>query len=480
MTEDATSYAIRKHKLATAVERGRALLFTLLENYRMPLDNLQAVNGELVDRFRALSASMEESSLSEGAARTGGANMQDQVGRRQRLAADCDQALQEIRQLDGFVNFVRVTPFARLRKAADRGPVILVNISQYGSEVIIIHKAGEPISVPLPEATTDAVNELARTLHQTVGDHPDERESDKILGRILRNTWTKIVEPIVFQLENTLKLRRWSRIWWIPTSLASSLPLHAAGIYVPGGRNLPDRFTSSYALTFFGFIRSQTGYQTLKSMRRPRILVIAQSGAEGEQQLPHVPQEVALMRALTAEVTVVEGDKCTREAVLAGLKETAWTHFACHGNQNPTEPFKSHFSLRTRNTSLTLLDIIRTGLPQAELVVLSACHSAAGDESTPDEGIHLTAGMLFTGFRSVVGTMWAIPDEDGPAVAEESYKYMFRNGPEAADCRDASEGLTKAIGALRRRKRHCEDTLSSLRGLVRRRSDPSTSPMWAR
>ncbi|KAG8887122.1 hypothetical protein FRB98_000482 [Tulasnella sp. 332] len=420
MTEDATSYAIRKHKLATAVERGRALLFTLLENYRMPLDNLQAVNGELVDRFRALSASMEESSLSEGAARTGGANMQDQ-----RLAAGCDQALQEIRQLDGFENFLRVTPFARLRKAADRGPVILVNISQYGSEVIIIHKAGEPISVPLPEATTDAVNELARTLHQTVGDHPDERESDKILGRILRNTWTKIVEPIVFQLENTLKLRRWSRIWWIPTSLGLVAPPACCG---------------------------DIRYQTLKSMRRPRILVIAQSGAEGEQQLLHVPQEVALMRALTAEVTVVEGDKCTREAVLAGLKETAWTHFACHGNQNPTEPFKSHFSLRTRNTSLTLLDIIRTGLPQAELVVLSACHSAAGDESTPDEGIHLTAGMLFTGFRSVVGTMWAIPDEDGPAVAEESYKYMFRNGPEAADCRDASEGLTKAIGALRRRK----------------------------
>ncbi|KAG8859079.1 hypothetical protein FRB96_004649 [Tulasnella sp. 330] len=455
VTEDATSDAIGKHELARAVEiseRGRALLFTQLGNYRTPLYELQAVDNKLADRFRELSTSMEESSLSGGGGKIGGGAMTDHVGRRQRLAVEWDRTLQAIRELNGFENFLGVTPFTQLRRAANNGPVILVNISQYGSNAIIIHKTGEPISVTLPEATPTAIEALVRTLRQTTGTSLGEKESYKILETVLRDIWTKIVEPVVFQLENMLKVRRWSRIWWITTSLASLLPLHAAGVYVSGGRNLPDRFVSSYAITLSSLLRSRAGHPRRKNSLSPRILVVAQSGAEGEQQLPMVHHEVVIIRSLPAEVTVIEGDDCTRDPVLTGLMETDWVHFACHGKQHPTEPFQSHFSLLTRDTSLTLLDIIKTGLPQGELAVLSACHSAAGDESTPDEGIHLTAGVLFTGFRSVIGTMWAMADEDGPVIAEEFYKYMFRRGPEAADCRDAADGLAKAIRVLRRRK----------------------------
>lgn len=60
--------------------------------------------------------------------------------------------------------------------------------------------------------------------------------------------------------------------------------------------------------------------------------------------------------------------------------------------------------------------------------------------------------MMFTGFRSVVGTRWAMADEDGPIMAEEFYRHMFRNGPAAVDCRDVARALSKAIRELRRRK----------------------------
>lgn len=85
------------------------------------------------------------------------------------------------------------------------------------------------------------------------------------------------------------------------------------------------------------------------------------------------------------------------------------------------------------------LDIIEKGLAHAELAVLSACHSAAGDRATPDEVLHLTSAMQFAGFRSVVGTLWAMADDDGPVVAEEFYKHMLRTGiGEAADCTEAA------------------------------------------
>jgi hypothetical protein len=44
--------------------------------------------------------------------------------------------------------------------------------------------------------------------------------------------------------------------------------------------------------------------------------------------------------------------------------------------------------------------------PYAEFAFLSACHTADGDEETPDEVIHLAAGLQFSGFKSVIGTLW--------------------------------------------------------------------------
>ncbi|KAI0083131.1 CHAT domain-containing protein [Irpex rosettiformis] len=51
-------------------------------------------------------------------------------------------------------------------------------------------------------------------------------------------------------------------------------------------------------------------------------------------------------------------------------------------------------------------------LPNADLAVLSACQTATGDETLSDseEAVHLSAGMLNVGYKSVVGTMWSISD----------------------------------------------------------------------
>ncbi|KAG9036263.1 hypothetical protein FRB95_009411 [Tulasnella sp. JGI-2019a] len=451
VTEDATSHSITNHQLDTAIEiaeRGRALLFTQLGNYRTPLHDLEIRNKELADRFRTLSTALERSSTLFSQDEVGFVG--DQVARRQKMAASWDSTVQEIRQLDGFQNFLGVTPFTSLQKAAVDGPVILVNISHYGSSAVIVQAAADSFSVSLPGATPPAIDSLATALIEfTPG---GQRKGKRSLTDILRDLWAMIVWPIVLQLETILGLSAGSRIWWMPTSAAWWLPLHAAGPYKEGERNLPDRFISSYTPTLSSLIRSRSRYQTNHNAFGPRVLVVAQAEAEGQATLPSVAEEVAMTRRLPAEVTVMEGEDCTRANVLAGLKNTVWAHFSCHGYQHPTEPFKSCFSLRSPDESVTLLDIIKNGLPQAELAVLSTCHSAAGEKTTPDEAIDLAAGMMSSGFRSVVGTMWAMDDQDGPVMAEEFYKHMFRNGPGAVDCRDAAKALGMGVRELRRRK----------------------------
>jgi CHAT domain-containing protein len=70
----------------------------------------------------------------------------------------------------------------------------------------------------------------------------------------------------------------------------------------------------------------------------------------------------------------------------------------------------------------TLTDLMAAIVCNAELAFLSACNSARGDpHGTHDEGLHLAAAMQYRGFRSVVGTLWPMADDDGPDVARDFY-----------------------------------------------------------
>jgi CHAT domain-containing protein len=77
------------------------------------------------------------------------------------------------------------------------------------------------------------------------------------------------------------------------------------------------------------------------------------------------------------------------------------------------KPFEASFKLH-KGERLTLLNIVRSRLPDAEFAFLSCCHVAETTaESVSDEALHLTAAMQYCGFRGAVGTMWAMVDTDG-------------------------------------------------------------------
>lgn len=57
-----------------------------------------------------------------------------------------------------------------------------------------------------------------------------------------------------------------------------------------------------------------------------------------------------------------------------------------------------------------LIDIIENDAPHAKFAVFLACHTAIDDEEMHDEIIHLTPGLQFLGFNSVIGTLRAVDD----------------------------------------------------------------------
>ncbi|KAH9957612.1 hypothetical protein BC827DRAFT_1224793 [Russula dissimulans] len=67
---------------------------------------------------------------------------------------------------------------------------------------------------------------------------------------------------------------------------------------------------------------------------------------------------------------------------------------------------------------------------------------------------HVSAAVQYTGFRSVVGTMWAMADIDGQFLAKESYGSVFSDGREGVPYYErTAEALRDAVKELQRKKR---------------------------
>ncbi|KAG1820393.1 uncharacterized protein BJ212DRAFT_1478508 [Suillus subaureus] len=156
-------------------------------------------------------------------------------------------------------------------------------------------------------------------------------------------------------------------------------------------------YTCPYTPTLSALVRSK---HMMKKHVSLSFVVIrqGQSGAGKGKTLLAVNSELEFVHRLipvTANRTTISGDKVTRAGALEALQQDTWL-------------YKSHFVMKDEH--LTLLDIMERDIPHAEFAFLSSCHNAVNDEETPDEVIHLTAGLQFSGFKSVVGTLWEVDD----------------------------------------------------------------------
>jgi len=455
LATDAASAAIGAKDLGAAVELldlGRAILWSKMAGYRYPLDRLRQVHRQLADDLEMLNGQLERLALSSGSGLMDDekpmsqAHLEARMKKYRILSEEWDKVVEQIRKIEGFSNFLQAVPFATLQTAAAEGPVILINVSKYRSDAIVLHIDKPPILVPLPDVTPKQLIHLVEELALARDPGSVTNPSKRILP-ILRDLWKNVVSP-VHDCLTQLAVPQNSRIWWCPTSELCALPLHAAGPYQPRRRNLTDIYISSYIPTISTLISARSNM--IEQSNVPKLLLIGQPGdglANVQDEIDNVGQ---LLSDFGVGVTVIAGADASRETILRGLQQHSWTHFACHGHLGGKgEPFHASFQLHG-GSRLTLLELIQARLPNAELAFLSACHSAAGDASTPDETIHLAAALQFCGFRSVVGTLWAMEDRDGPTISKAFYEYMFREPGRKADFRDSAEALNLAIRAMRR------------------------------
>ncbi|KAG1850089.1 CHAT domain-containing protein [Suillus tomentosus] len=454
---DAASCAIRCDDLPHAVElveQGRGQQWSLASRLRTPVEDLESANPALAHNYLELSKLVSNAAQSS-ATITDSAAVDRAATEYRKLTRQWEAAIAKIRDLRGFSRFLLPPLYADLQVAARQGPVIILIASRYSCSAIIVPTSGNPHHVPLPVTLADLTilkDRFARAIRDASQMTPKQSRTDLIV--LLRILWDEIMLPIVKVLEHVLKLKHRSRIWLCPTAAFTSIPLHAAHPFQTKPDRLPcleDLYICSYTPTLSALVRSR---QLMKKRIPPSFVAIGQGqpGAGKGKALLSVDSELELVHKLvpaTARHTTISGDAATRAGALEALQQNNWVHLACHGKQDPKQPYNSHFVMKDED--LTLLDIMERDIPHAEFAFLSACHTAVGDEETPDEVIHLAAGLQFSGFKSVIGTLWQVDDSVAKHVVKAFYENMFEDLKDggAMDCTKAAWALNRATHAVK-------------------------------
>ncbi|KAI9438875.1 CHAT domain-containing protein [Lactarius psammicola] len=470
MPLDYASYQVDLHQLEEAVEtleRGRALLWSEMRQLRTSVDQLLQAHPQLADKFAAINQELEELTKSippsrglnvdEGGA--GDLRAVDPFGRlllKQRgLLKERDNLISQIQTLPGFDSFLTSPSFNTLRSAASSGPVIIINHSSWRSDILILLHNTSPSLIPTPDDFYNRASALKDKLLNSRHKYGlDSNNYDETLASVLADLYKLVGKPVIDRLRQ-LQVPEQSRIWWCPTSIFFSLPLHAMGP-IPSDdgemRYFLDLYICSYTPTLSALIQSRNRDSGSLSSDRPSLLLVAQP----DPSLPTVGGEIQVVQALDTEVTSLISEAAIPAAVIDGFHRHQFVHFACHGTLAAGKPFEAGFELYG-GERLTLLEIVRSRLPTAEFAFLSACHTAeVTEESIVDEVLHLAAAVQYCGFRSVVGTMWAMVDEDGRDLAEHFYKALFSNSRRVQGVpyyERSAKALRVSVKKLRKKKR---------------------------
>jgi CHAT domain-containing protein len=186
---------------------------------------------------------------------------------------------------------------------------------------------------------------------------------------------------------------------WLPTGPFSFLPIHAAGIYTKEPECIYDFAISSYTPTISALLTDiSLPHSSFKMM------VAIEPQTPGQKALPCTVDEMRRIEARVPVHELVTLESATVKEVISHLATTSIVHFACHGEQDPESPLNS--ALMLHDGPLKISQMMQQPIQCGTLAFLDACKTAMGDESLPDEVIHLASTLLFAGFQGVVATMW--------------------------------------------------------------------------
>lgn len=231
---------------------------------------------------------------------------------------------------------------------------------------------------------------------------------------------------LIQPLKNELK----EVVFILPDDRLHGLPFEA--LIDEKGEFLVRRHVISYQRSF-----RQMVFQSLKSERTQSGFLAAFAPdytGTSYQAIQNSLEEVKqLSKAFQGRAFI--GKEATKTAFVSSLTDFQVHHLAMHAEQNPANLEESALVF-SGVEKLFLRDLYQMNFP-SELVVLSACNTGMG-KLMPGEGLmSLSKALTLAGVKSIVYSLWEIPDKETAALMAYFYEEIKEGHPK-------NSSLTKA------------------------------------
>lgn len=292
-------------------------------------------------------------------------------------------------------------------------------------EVILVTANGQLIRRTIPGATREKVMDTANELRRAV--------TDTHIPLPYESYAQQLYQWLIAPLETELKTQEINNLAFIMDQGLRSLPL---AVLHDGEKFIIEEYS-------IGFMPSLSLTDTrYRDVRNLQVLAMGASQFTDQNPLPAVPTELS---AIATQLW--QGESFLNETFTAANLKTARAshpfgiiHLATHGEFKPGKPNSSY--IQFWDSKLKLSDIRQLGLhdPTVELMVLSACRTALGDEEAE---LGFTGLAVQAGVKSALGSLWYVSDEGTLGLMINFYEQLQQASLKSEALRQAQLAMTR-------------------------------------
>ncbi|KAM3103425.1 CHAT domain-containing protein [Phormidesmis sp. 146-12] len=276
-------------------------------------------------------------------------------------------------------------------------------------ELLVVTAKGQPIRKRIPAATRAKVLRAA-------DDFRNELINQRNLGT---DTYLQLSQQlygwIIAPIESELQTRNINNLVFLPDTGLRSTPIAALH---DGKGYLVERYS-------VGLMPSLSLTNTvITDIKDSQLLAMGVSqSTQGQEPLPAVPVELSTLVAKIWRGQLVLDTQTTLQTLktLRGQQRYGILHMATHASFNPGPVGDSYIQLW--DDKLRLDQVRQLGLndPQVEMMVLSACKTALGNEEAE---LGFAGLAVLSGVKTTVASLWAVNDAGTAALIIKFYENL--------------------------------------------------------
>jgi len=281
----------------------------------------------------------------------------------------------------------------RVAQRNSEGDGGLVAMSEEDLELILVTAEGEPIRFPVPGATREKVLKMSQQLRRAV--------TDVRIPRPYLPASQQLYQWLVAPLEAELASGEITNLAFVVDVGLRSLPM---AVLHDGDGFILERYSiglmPSLSLT-------DTRYVDVRNLE---VLAMGASEFTDQNPLPAVPIELSTIADQLWQGQSFINSTFTPDKLKSIRNQTPFgiVHLATHGEFKSGKPENSYIQFWDGRLSLDKIRELGLNNPPVELMVLSACRTALGDEEAE---LGFTGLAVQAGVKSALGSLWYVSDE---------------------------------------------------------------------